>query len=162
MCWLGRETSTHVKYTFRCICWRQNSRLDQPVYPCSLSGPVVIKLFSCSTQLSMKSILLINLKTLTIFFLTSFILNSAEHAQLSWAWKKFKLWYFYFYDKVKFHAQLSWEWKTFYNLGARPPLSDYRKICRYPASTCTVRVRWLIQIISFRIMFRRLLFILCG
>ena len=24
-----------------------------------------------------------------IFFKTSFMLNSAEHAQLSWAWKKF-------------------------------------------------------------------------
>ena len=47
------------------------------------SGPEVIKLFSCSTQLSMKFILLINLKILTIFFKLFFMLNSAEHAQLS-------------------------------------------------------------------------------
>ena len=50
-------------------------------------APEVIKLLSCSTQLSMsmslKFILLINLKILTIFFKTSFMLNSAEHAQLS-------------------------------------------------------------------------------
>ena len=38
------------------------------------SGPEVIKLFSCSTQLSMKFTLLINLKILT-FFKTSFMLS---------------------------------------------------------------------------------------
>ena len=40
-------------------------------------GPEVIKLFSCSTQLSMKFALLINLKLLTIA--NSFLLNIAEH-----------------------------------------------------------------------------------
>ena len=40
-------------------------------------GPEVIKLFSCSTQLSMKFILLINLKLLTIA--NSFLLNLSEH-----------------------------------------------------------------------------------
>ena len=48
------------------------------------------------------------------------MLNSAEQAQLSWAWKKvLNFRYFYFYDQVKFHAQLSWAWKKFYNLGTR-------------------------------------------
>ena len=42
-----------------------------------ISGPDVIKLFSCSTQLSMKFVLLIKLKLLTI--LNSFLLNIAEH-----------------------------------------------------------------------------------
>ena len=65
-------------------------------------GPEVIKKFSCSTQLSMKFILLIKLTILTFFFKTVFMLNSAEHFQLSWAWKIFKCWYFYFQD------QLSW------------------------------------------------------
>ena len=46
------------------------------------------------------------------------MLNSAEHAQLSWAWKSFNCWYFYFYDQVKFHAQLSWAWKKCYSLRA--------------------------------------------
>ena len=40
------------------------------------SGPEVIKLFSCSTQLSMKFVLLIYLKLLTI--LNSFLLNIAD------------------------------------------------------------------------------------
>ena len=40
-------------------------------------GPEVIKLFSCSTQLSMKFVLLINIKLLTI--VDSFLLNIAEH-----------------------------------------------------------------------------------
>ena len=60
-------------------------------------GPEVIKLFSCSNQLSMKLILFINLKILTFFFFkTSFMLNSAEHAQLRWAWKQFELLAFLF------------------------------------------------------------------
>ena len=41
------------------------------------TGPEVMKLFSCSTQLSMKFVLLINLKFLTIP--NSFLLNIAEH-----------------------------------------------------------------------------------
>ena len=40
-------------------------------------GPKVIKHFSCSTQLSMKFALLINIKLLTIA--NSFLLNIAEH-----------------------------------------------------------------------------------
>ena len=47
----------------------------------TFSGPKVIKLFSCSTQLSMKFHLVIKIKMLTIK--TFFMLNSAEHAQLS-------------------------------------------------------------------------------
>ena len=41
------------------------------------------------------------------------MLNSAEHDQLSLAWKKFKKKYQYFkiYKQNKFHAQLSWAWK---------------------------------------------------
>ena len=40
-------------------------------------GPKVIKLFSCSTQLSMKFVLLINPKLLTIA--NFFLINIAEH-----------------------------------------------------------------------------------
>ena len=53
----------------------------------SKSGLEVIKLLSCSTQLSMIFHLVIKIKIPTIK--TFFMLNSAEHAQLSWAWKKF-------------------------------------------------------------------------
>ena len=41
------------------------------------SGPEIIKLFSCSTQLSMKFFMLIVLKLLTTA--NSFLLNIAEH-----------------------------------------------------------------------------------
>ena len=46
-----------------------------------LSGPEVIKLFSCSSQLSLKFVLLINRKLLTIA--SSFLLNTAEHENFS-------------------------------------------------------------------------------
>ena len=45
------------------------------------SGPEVTKLFSCSTQLSMKLFRLINLRLLTIA--KSFLLNIAEHVNCS-------------------------------------------------------------------------------
>ena len=44
-------------------------------------GPKVVKLFSCSTQLSMKFVLLINLKLLTNA--NSFLLNIADHEKFS-------------------------------------------------------------------------------
>ena len=81
------------------------------------SGPEFINLFSCSTQLSMKFVLLINLKILAIFF--KLLLCSTKLSKLSLVdhEKSFKFWYFY--DQVKVHAQLSWAWKMSYNLGAR-------------------------------------------
>ena len=45
------------------------------------TGPEVIKPFSCSTQLSMKFVLLINIKLLTIA--NSFLQNNAEHENFS-------------------------------------------------------------------------------
>ena len=47
----------------------------------STSSSKVIKLFSCSTQLSMKFVLLINLKILA--FVNSFLLNITEHENFS-------------------------------------------------------------------------------
>ena len=44
-------------------------------------GPEVIKLFSCSTQLSMKFVLLMNIKLLTIA--NSFLRNIDEHEKFS-------------------------------------------------------------------------------
>ena len=44
-------------------------------------GPKIVKLFSCSTQLSMKFSLLINHKLLTI--VDSFLINIAEHENFS-------------------------------------------------------------------------------
>ena len=56
--------------------------VDPDQMACSaVCGPEVIKLFSCSTQLSMKFVLLINLKLLTIA--NAFLLNIAEHDNFS-------------------------------------------------------------------------------
>ena len=52
------------------------------------SGPEVIKLFSCSTEQSMKFHMVIKIKIPTVHIF--FMLTSAEHAQLSLAWKKFQ------------------------------------------------------------------------
>ena len=60
-----------------------------------------INFFSCSTQLSIKFVFLINLKIPTFFFQTSFKLNSTEH-ELS---RKKVLTIDIFI--VKFYAQLS-------------------------------------------------------
>ena len=49
-------------------------------------GPKVMELFSCSTQLSMKFVLLISLKLLTTAFFFFFLLNMlniAEHENFS-------------------------------------------------------------------------------
>ena len=59
---------------------------DLSAYSCRListeySGPEVITLFSCSTQLSMKFFMLINLKLLTMP--NSFLLNRSEHENFS-------------------------------------------------------------------------------
>ena len=71
------------------------------------SGPEVIKLFSCSTRLSMKFVLLINLKLLTT---TNFVLlNIAEHEIFSA--KKYEnanfSWHFHISLQIKFHVQLN-------------------------------------------------------
>ena len=51
------------------------------VYRYTGSGPKVIKRFSCSTQVSMKKILLINLKLL--INANSYLLDIAEHEHFS-------------------------------------------------------------------------------
>ena len=58
--------------SFNAVCI--NEKKESP-------GPEVIKLFSCSTQLSMIFALLINLKLLTTA--NSFLLNTAEHENFS-------------------------------------------------------------------------------
>ena len=59
-------------------------------------GPEVIKLFSCSTQMSMKFALLINIKLLTIA--NSLLLNIAEHELFSAnKYKNANSWHFHIY-----------------------------------------------------------------
>ena len=79
------------------------------------------KILSCSTQLSMKFFLLINVKMPTIVGILTFM--SRKNSILGWS-EPGKSWisrYFFTYGHLKFHAQLSWAWKKFYNLGAWSP-----------------------------------------
>ena len=83
-----------------------------------MAGPEVIKIFSYSTQLSMKFFLLINIKMPTIVGILIFI--SRKNFMLSYALQKKSLnwWYLIFHKRNRFHSQLSWAWKKFYNLRA--------------------------------------------
>ena len=76
-------------------------------------GPKVIKLFSCSTNLSTKFILLINVKMQTNIGILTFIsmINTTSERL------KARNFFICFYEQLKFHAQLSWAWKKIFNLG---------------------------------------------
>ena len=70
-------------------------------------GPEDIKLFSCSTQLSTKFILLINVKMQTIVGILTFISMMNTATERLKARIFFICRYFSFYEQLKFHAQLS-------------------------------------------------------
>ena len=71
------------------------------------TGPKVIKLFSCSAQLSLKFILLLNVKMPTIVGILTFM-SSINYKFLSFE-PEFSTIFYYFniYEQLKFHAQLS-------------------------------------------------------
>ena len=93
-------------------CWTQTFKMFE-------SWPWGCKTFSCSTQLSVKFILLINVKMPTIVGILTFI-NRINTTFESFKVRKFFIFHhFSFYEQLKFHALLSWAWKKFYNLGAR-------------------------------------------
>ena len=73
----------------------------------SMSGPEVIKLFSCSTQLSIKIILLINIKLPTTFDILIFISMINTTSENLKGRKIFIFQHFRFYEQLKSHAQLS-------------------------------------------------------
>ena len=70
------------------------------------SGPEVKKLFSCSTQLSTKFILLINVKMPTIVGILTFISVINATSERFKAKNYFICQYFSFYEQLKFRAQL--------------------------------------------------------
>ena len=70
-------------------------------------GPEVIKHFPCSTQLSTKFILLINVKMPTIVGILTFISRINATSERLKARKVFVSRYISFYEQLKFHAQLS-------------------------------------------------------
>ena len=71
------------------------------------SRPEVIKLFHCSTQLSTKFILLINVKMPTIVGILTFISMINTTSERLKARNFFICWYLSFYEQLKFSAQLS-------------------------------------------------------
>ena len=70
-------------------------------------GPEVIKLFPCSTQLSTKFILLINVKMPTIVGILTFISMINATSEILKARNFFICRFFIFYEELKFRAQLS-------------------------------------------------------
>ena len=70
-------------------------------------GPEVIKPFLCSTQLSMKFFLLINVKMPTIVGILTFIIGKYSILDLPEPLKSRISWYFCKYEHLKFLAQLS-------------------------------------------------------
>ena len=81
--------------------------------------PKVIKLFSCSIQLSTKFIMLIHVKMPTIVGILTFISMINITSERLKARNFFIWWHFSFYEHLKFRSHLSWAWKKFYNLRAR-------------------------------------------
>ena len=81
------------------------------------TGHEVIKLYSYSTQLSTKFILLINVNMPTTVGILTFISMINTTSERLKARSFFICRYFSFYEQLKFCAQLSWAWKKFYNLG---------------------------------------------
>ena len=69
-------------------------------------GPEVIKLFSCSTQLSTKFILLINVQMPTIVGILTFISRINTLSERLKAINFIICRYFSFYEHLKFRAQL--------------------------------------------------------
>ena len=69
--------------------------------------PEVIKLFSCSTQLSIKFILLINVRMSTIVGILTFISRINTTSERLKARKSFPFLYFRFYEQLKIRAELS-------------------------------------------------------
>ena len=111
----GRENSIP---TTNKVCGGYN---NQNVFPNTLTppGPEVIKLFSYSTHLSTKFILLINVKMPTVVGILTFI---SRINTISEGFKAIKIviyHHFTFYEHLKFYAQLSRAQKKVYNLGAR-------------------------------------------
>ena len=86
-------------------------------------GPEVIKLFSCSTQQSIKFNVLINVKMPTIVGILTFISIINTTSERLKARNFIICQHFSFYKQLKFQAQLNWAWKKFYNLGAQTYLS---------------------------------------
>ena len=98
------------------------SKVNKVIHSLSLLtfilGPNGYKI-SCSTQLSMKFIMLINVEMPTIVGISTYISRINTTSESLKARKVLILRLYSFYERLKFHAQLSSARTFFYNLGAR-------------------------------------------
>ena len=81
-------------------------------------GPKIIKLFSYSTQLSTKFILLVNVKMPTIVGILTFMSMINTTSERLKARTSSVVGILDFYEQLKFRTQLSWAWKSFKALGS--------------------------------------------
>ena len=95
-----KTTFTNTGFKPSKIC----SRNQFKIWLCP--GPEVIKLFSCSTQLSTKFTKLINVKMPTIVGILTFISMIKTTSERPTARHSFIRLYFCFYEQLKFPAQL--------------------------------------------------------
>ena len=91
-----------LKINLPCIAIRYGQKTDLKPH-----SPEVIKLFSCSPQLSTKFILLINVKMSTIVGILTFISMINATSERLKARNFFIFRYFNFYEQLKLHAQSS-------------------------------------------------------
>ena len=90
------------------VCWSSyNACMETEFTKYRRPGPEVIKLFSCSTQLSMKFNMLINVKMPTIVGILTFINMMNTKFKRMKARNVFIFQHFSFHKELKFHAQLS-------------------------------------------------------
>ena len=87
--------------------WMRNKKVNFGMHSSLKARPEVIKLFSCSTQLSTKFILLINVKMPTIVGILTFISMINTTSEGLKAKNFFICQLFSFYEQLKFCAQLS-------------------------------------------------------
>ena len=98
--WPGPTLLPYAKY--ECRTGKTQTKLET-----SSLAQRLKKLFPCSTQLSTKFILLINVKMPTIVGIFSFISMINTTSERLKARNCFNCRYFSFYEQLKFHAQLS-------------------------------------------------------
>ena len=108
---------------------RNSASCESPTSNPSIPGPEVIKLFSCSTQLSTKFQLLIKTKIRTNKEVSCFkSLRCIYHAKK--CQNANNCWHFNIHEQDKFRAQLSSVWKKFYT--SEPGLTLYKLRHSFP------------------------------
>ena len=97
----------HAKYSLERLLTLRCTRIFWYIGLLGSPGPEVIFFFSCSTQLSMKFFMLINVKMSTNIGILTFMNRKNRILGLSVPKKADFLDIFYTYEHLKFHSQLN-------------------------------------------------------